>query len=74
MQTCACGVRVGVLATERVSMRGNEELEYLKTINVTVILKCQNNKFCDFLTHRDERYSLAYPRPPLPPLGRPKNK
>ena len=25
----------------------------------------QNNEFCDFLAHRNEMYSLAYPPPPV---------
>ena len=59
MQTCACGVRVGVHATEHVRRRGNEALEYLQTINFTLISKCQNNEFCDFLAHRNQGFMAS---------------
>ena len=55
---------------EHVGMRRNEALEYLKIMNFTLISFSQSNEFCDFLAHRNERYSLAYPPPPLLPNAR----
>ena len=61
MQICACGVRVGVHAHRVCGHAENEALKDLKIFNFILISKSQNNESCDFLAHRNERYSLACP-------------